>query len=264
MSLFIHKAKPRTWAGLLTIFMVVSACASTGPRPGDVSQDTARKLYAEGMDELVGKSYEEALVRFRKLAQFPLYMTYTKLAKLRLGDTLFQDERFLEATEVYQEFSSLYPQDPNVSYARYMAARALVSRIPADVTLFSPAVRLDMSRVLQARDALKAFLKSNPESPYTLEAALLLRDVRRRLYAHHNYVAGFYQARSAQKGTLGRLAEMYRGYPEWAATRSNLNQILDLAEKTASTAQVPDVQDAFKKRFPNPMDSSDSGESTIQ
>ncbi len=164
MSFTIITAKSRTWVGLLAILAGLSACASAGPRPGDVSQDTARQLYAEGMEELVDKSYEAALIKFRKLAQFPLYMTYTKLAKIRLADTLFQDDRFLEAAEVYQEFASLYPQDPNVSYSRYMAARSLVSRMPANVTLFSPAVRLDMSRVLQARDALKAFLKSNPES----------------------------------------------------------------------------------------------------
>ena len=251
------------WGAILAILVGVSACASTGPRPGDVSQDTARQLYVEGMESLVEKSYEEALIKFRKLARFPLYMTYTKLAKLRLADTLFQDERFLEAVEVYQEFASLYPQDPNVSYARFMAARALVSRMPADVAVFSPATQLDMSRVLQARDALKAFLKSNPESPYTLEAALLLRDVRARLYAHHSYVAGFYSARSSQKGVLGRLAEMYRAYPEWAATRSRLTEILNLAEKTESTAKVLDIQEAYKKRFPKPMDSSDSGESTL-
>jgi outer membrane assembly lipoprotein YfiO len=246
-------------------FVVLSSCASTGHRPGDVSQETARKIYVEGMHDLVDGSYEAALVRFRKLAQnFPLYMTYTKLAKLCLADTLFQDERHLEAVEVYQEFASLYPQDPNVSYARYMAARALAARIPSDVTFFSPAIRLDMSRVLQARDALKAFLKSNPESTYSLEAALLLRDIRARLYAHHRYVASFYNERSIPKGTLNRLAEMYRGYPEWAASRGNLNRVLELAEETELGAQVSDIQDAFKKRFPKPMDSSDPAEESLQ
>jgi len=217
---------------------------------GFVDQESLRTLYASGMEELVSGGYEEAVIAFKKLAQYPLYMTFARMGKLRLADALYHQERYLEAVEVYNEFVALYPQDANVPYARFMAAKSLVKRMPWDNPVFSPAERLDTAKTLQAREYLESFIKAAPESPFAFDAMLLLRSVRHRIFRHHRYVAEFYQRRGSDRGELGRRLEMAFGYPEWGADRDNLNEARRLAERTESTTQANQIEKILSIRFP--------------
>jgi outer membrane protein assembly factor BamD len=217
---------------------------------GFVDQASLRILYAKGMEELTSGNFEDAVISFKRLAQYPLYMTFARMGKLRLADTLFHQERYLEAVEVYNEFVSLYQQDANVPYARFMAASALVERMPWDNAIFSPAERLDTARTLQAREYLESCLKAAPESPYAFDAMLMLRKVRRRLFRHHRFVADFYGRRGAKRGELGRRMEMALGYPEWGADLANLSTARKLAKATESTTQANHIERVLSIRFP--------------
>ncbi|MBR57490.1 MAG: hypothetical protein CMH54_05450 [Myxococcales bacterium] len=211
---------------------------------------TARVQYFKGIKYLVAGNYDDAALTFQRLVRLPLYMTYAQLGKLRLADTRYNQGRYLEAFEIYGEYISLFPQDVNVAYARYMAARCLVARMPDDITYIAPAERLDPSRALQARDYLQASIRQAPESPYVVETTKLLRKVRHRLYRHHYYVARFYARRMQDGGELGRRMEMAFGFPEWGATRTNFSRMLVLARRTKSKKRLEQIRQAVAVRFP--------------
>ncbi len=212
---------------------------------------TARDQYFRGMKYLVAGNYDDAALTFQRLVRLPLYMTYAQLGKLRLADTRYHQERYLEAFEIYGEYISLFPQDANVAYARFMAARCLVSRMPDDISYISPAERLDPSRGLQARDYLQASIRQAPESPYVAETVQLLRKVRYRLYRHHVNVAQFYARRNQAAAELGRRMEMAFGFPEWGATRANFSRMLLLAKRTKSLKRLEQIKQGIAIRFPS-------------
>ena len=213
-------------------------------------EETARKMYLEGMEHLADADYEAAIGDFTEVSQFPRLMKYAALAKIRLGDTLFYQGRYLEAVEVYDEFRVLYPRNPNIAYARYMAARSLYERIPADVALFSPAERLDMTRVLQARDKLMSFLTESPGSPFVHDASKMLREVRLRLYRYHRYIADFYVKRDVKRAIAGRLWELAIGYPEWGTSYDDLSTLSALTEEIDEPDWNARVQKVLHTRFP--------------
>ena len=234
---------------VLVFGLLSSGCAGTD----DVLRrdaETARLLYLEGMEHLTDSDFEAAITDFTEVSQYPRFMKYAALAKVRLGDTLFYQGRYLEAVEVYEEFRVLYPRNPNIPYSDYMAARSLYERIPADVALFSPAERLDMTRVLQARDRLQGFIADFPDSPYTLEAAEMLRSVRLRLFRYHRYIADFYVKRDVKRAVAGRLWELAVGYPEWGTSYEDLRELSSLTQQIDEPVWNERVQKILHTRFP--------------
>jgi outer membrane protein assembly factor BamD len=248
MPSFVLRSPARILA-LLGLGLAMAACGSA--KTGRLQDEaTARDLYLEGLDYLTHGDYESAVRPFTEVAQFPRFMSYAALGKLRLADTLFAQDRQLEAMEVYEEFTALYPNDANVPYARFMASRAVYARMPADVSFFSPGERLDISRVLQARDRLADFLRSSPESPYAADAAILLGEVRGRLYRHHVFVSAFYRRREADRAESGRLMEAAFGYPEWGASKENLVRLVSLLERIEGAGGLERVKNTLAARFP--------------
>jgi len=237
---------------MIVALLLCSVCFACAGTDENLRRDaaTARRLYLEGMEHLAGADYEAAITDFTEVSQYPRFMKYAALAKVRLGDTLFYQGRYLEAVEVYEEFRVLYPRNPNISYAKYMAARSLYERIPANVTLFSPAERLDMTRVLQARDKLMDFLSEFPQSPFALEVSEMLRTVRLRLYRYHRYIADFYVKRDVKRAIAGRLWELAIGYPEWGAGYEDLRVLSSLIKEIDEPSWNDRVQKILRVRFP--------------
>lgn len=239
--------------GAVAAFVACAAvslgCASA-PKATVPDSETARQRYAEGMERLLSGDYETSTRIFTEVAQFPRFMTYASLGRLRLGDSLYFQDRYIEALDVYEEFVALYPRSPNVPYAQYMSALAVAARMPADVPFFSPGERLDQSRVLQARDRLAAFVRANPESPFAADAAARLAAVRERLFRHHRFVAEFYARRDNDRAEVGRRAEMAWGYPEWGADQENLARVEHLARRLEEIDLLRQAQTARTVRFP--------------
>ena len=66
------------------------------------------------------------------VAASPRTSKYAALAKLRLGDALFYQDRYAEATEVFRGFTNQYKSDPNLPYARFKVAQCYYERIPGE------------------------------------------------------------------------------------------------------------------------------------
>lgn len=196
----------------------LSACGTSAPELDSSVRDPARRAYYEGMIDLVDGDYLEASQQFQLVAASPRTSKYAALAKLRLGDALFFQERFAEATEIYRGFTNQYKADPNLPYARFQVAHCYFKRLPSEWFISPPAHELDQTLTQQAEAELKGFLSQFPTSRFAGDARKMLRETRKMLFDHEMYAVDFYVDRAKWQAVAWRLSEAMETYPEFAVT----------------------------------------------
>jgi len=201
---------------IAVITVAASACGSSVPAIDPSVRDPARRSYYEGMKSLVDGDYLEASQTFTLVASSPRTSKYAALAKLRLGDALFFQERFAEATEVYRGFTNQYKSDPNMPYARFQVAHCYFRRLPTEWAISPPAYELDQTLTQQAEAELKGFIGQFPTSRFAADARLMLRDTRKMLFNHEMYAVDFYAKRKKWQAVAWRLGDAMETYPEFA------------------------------------------------
>ncbi len=177
---------------------------------------TAEENYNFGVDELKAKNDLEAVKFFEYVRLKYPFSRFATLAELRLADSKFGQDRFLEAAEAYGQFAQLHPTHDEVDYAEYRAAVAHMKQAPGDFWLFPAAYEKDQREVEKAVDLLDNFVGTRTKSKYHEEAQKLLAEARGRLAAHDWYVAEFYWKRERWAGAAQRyemLVEKFPGSP---------------------------------------------------
>jgi outer membrane protein assembly factor BamD len=204
------------WLAAVSGAVVVAGCgakAATGSVEYSVS---AQKNYEKGLKQLEDKEWIAAAKYFGFIkTRFP-YSKYAVLAELRLADSEFGAEQFLEAIDSYRLFIKFHPTHEMVAngYCSFRIGEGYAKQLPSDFWLFPPSTEKDQSSTEDAANELKSFLDKYPDSPYRDKAKEIVVKVGKRLADHEWYVATFYWDRGQAMGTvfrLRRLLERYRG-----------------------------------------------------
>jgi outer membrane protein assembly factor BamD len=125
----------------------------------------------------------------------------------------FEQDRYVEAADAYQQFVRLHPTHEQADYAAFRVGLSHWKDGPSDFVLFPPAYEKDEQQVRDAAKAFEDFVKKFPESKYRPEAEKLLAQARNRLAEHEWYVAEFYAKRGHWAGAAGRLEALVKEYP---------------------------------------------------
>lgn len=165
-----------------------------------------------GDEALDSKNFPEAQRYYEYVKTKYPYLEAAKLAELRLADTDFDRDRFLEARDRYANFVRLHPTHAKVDYAAFRAALTHYKDIPSTFFLLPPASEKDQVELRSALTALNAFVRDYPDSTYVAESNQALADVKRRLADHELYVAGFYAKRDKWNAVVNRLTTVARNY----------------------------------------------------
>ncbi|MBI3181547.1 MAG: outer membrane protein assembly factor BamD [Myxococcales bacterium] len=183
-----------------------AGCATTSgdvPEP-DYAADAETNL-AKGDEALESKNFIEAERYFEYVKTKYPFLEAARGAELRLADTDFEREQFLEARDRYRNFIKLHPTHPKVDYAAFRAALTHHREIPSDFFLLPSSREKDQVEVRSTLVAMGEFIRTYPKSPYVVEAKKLADDARRRLAEHEMYVAEFYAAKEKWRAVVGRL-----------------------------------------------------------
>jgi len=192
----------------------MAGCATPGaPLPADI-KDPARRTYYDGMRELVDGDYLKATTLFQTVAASPRHIKHASLAKLRLGDALFFQGRYAEATEIFRSFVQQNNVDPNLPYARFKVAECYYERLPGEWFASPPAHEFDQTIATQAEAELKGFVTTFPTSVYVPRARTMLATARKLLFRHEMYVVDFYDHRGKWHAVAWRLRDAIDAYPE--------------------------------------------------
>lgn len=176
--------------------------------------DTAEANLEKGNAALNNKSYLEAQRYFDFVKSKYPYLEVAKTAELRLADTDFDREKFIESRDRYNNFVKLHPTHPKVDYAAYRAALTHYKEMPSDFFLLPPSDEKDQGALKAAAVSLSDFIRTYPGSEWQADAKKTLADVRRRLADHELYVASFYEKRGRWPAVINRLNTIAHDYPD--------------------------------------------------
>lgn len=235
------------------VVVLVLLCAACGTRPPvrTVSlNDQARARYYLGMGELVDGNHAEAIQAFQQVARSPGYIKYAALARLRIGDALFLQEKFDAAIENYRAFTKQFEGDANVGYAVFRIGHAFYEQIPSEWFLAPPAHEREQLHVRNATRSLRRFVSLYPSHRLVNQAQTMLDECERKQYDHELYVARFYHSREKPAGVVIRLERAFENYPDLAATEDNYLMLAKAYAQTARLKQAEAMYQAYLDRFP--------------
>ena len=203
----------------LMVLALLGACAAPQVTKLD-PEASARQDYLEAMEELVAGNYIQATMLFNKVTRAPRYVRYGALARVRIGDALYRQQRYEEAIQAYRAFVSQFGSDPNVPYARFRIATCFAHRIPFEWFASPPAYEMDLTMTRQALSEFRSFVKTFPTSRYSDQAREKIRELRDSLLAHEYYVADYYAKNQKWRAVAWRLQGAIDRYPDLAKTEN--------------------------------------------
>jgi len=236
--------------GLIALGACAGSCASTQANQAATPSDLARARYNAGMAELEAGNYTESIQEFSQVVRSPGYVKYGALARLRIADALFLQEKYDAAIENYRVFLQQFTGNPNAGYARFRIGHALYEKIPAVWFLSPPAHEREQRHVRAAGQALRRFVSLYPTNRMTGRAQELLDSCDRILYEHELYVAEFYREREKPAGVVLRLERAFQNYPDLAGTEDNFMMLAQAHAQTGRLGRAKLIYEAYMERFP--------------
>lgn len=159
----------------------------------------ANNLMKEGFNEKAREIFEIVLVQDASLK-------YSKLARVRIGDTYFEDGSFDEAIVEYESFLDINPYHKYSPYVQYKIAMSYFDRIKTVDVSYS-----------WARKALGEFRKLQehyPRNPYMDTIDNRIKTCNRYLAEYEFYVGNFYFKKASFKAAAQRFDSMLQEYPD--------------------------------------------------
>ena len=201
---------------VLALVLSSTGCASVSTffsgNDDPVYSTEADENLKKGNEALEGKNFVEAAKYFEfTRTKFP-FLEASKEAELKLADCSYEQEKYVEARDRYQNFARLHPTHPKVDYAAFRAAETHFKDIPSDFFLLPPAIEKDQVELKGALIALNEFARLYPKSEYVERAQKISADVRRRLARHELYVAEFYARREKWPAVINRLTVVRKNF----------------------------------------------------
>lgn len=243
------KARPTVRFSLVAVSIAAAACAETAA-VAPTASETAKQDYLAGMEEMVAGNYTRALQLMSQVVRSPSPQ-YAPLARLRIGDALFLQERFEEAIESYRTFIAQHGSDPNLPYARYRIAAAYYERMPSDWFAAPPAYEMDQSMTRQAARELEGFLDTFPTSRFADDARRMLGTARRMLVDHELYVARYYAREEKWRAVAWRLDGAVREFPDLARTPDIVWRLAGAWRDAGDVAEAVRAYALYLESFPD-------------
>ncbi len=204
---------------LVFVFIALSGCAAGQAavpiQPSGVATtlDVARAHYIRGMASLREGDFESAFKSFSAAARAPSHIEYSKLARLRLADTLYYQDMYDEAAVAYTAFINSSASSPNLHYALFRLADCKVKSISGDFFLMPPTDRRDQKTVRSALDTISRFVKAFPDSPYCGQVLAMREKMIETVSSYELEVARFYMTRKKPQGAIGRIRRLMKDIP---------------------------------------------------
>ena len=230
---------------LAFVAIVLMGCATTqtpaAAVPGQVATtlEVARAHYLRGLASLREGDFESAFKSFSAAARAPSHIEYSKLARLRIADTLFYQDMFDEAAVAYTAFINSSTSNPNLHYAYFRLAECKVKSISGDFFLVPPSDRRDQRDVRSALRAIESFVRNFPDSPYCGQVLQMRDRMIDTVSSYELEVARFYMTRKKPAGAIGRISGLMRDIP---ATRESEKVRVAYIEALAAADSLDELQ----------------------
>ena len=215
---------------MLRIALVFLACGCSSVQPDTSYSGSARHRYLQGEEALNDSEYLEAVKHFTYVKNKFAYSKYAALSELRLADTYFEQDKYIEAIDGYRTFVRVRPNHRKVPYALWRIGVCNFEQIPSDFFLFPPAHEKDQASTKDALRAFQRYVDRFPDHEHVPEAKDRILECRRSLVDYELYVARFYLRQERPDSARGRLVEVHTRFGDvadrWAAGSWLLAELL--------------------------------------
>jgi outer membrane protein assembly factor BamD len=179
---------------------------------------TPQAAYEDALRLLEKKKYERSAEAFRKFKEdYPL-STYTPLAELRLGDSLYFDKNYAEAIVQYEEFKKLHPVHAEVPHAIYQIGMCYFKQMLS--------VDRDQTVTEKALEQFRYVVENFPQSKYVPDAKTKMQLCQRQLADQDFGIGYFYYRMGHYKAALGRFEEILKKFPD-AGLERKINPLME-------------------------------------
>ncbi len=213
---------------LLLSFTNLTACGLIDSVYLPPAEDTASEIFDAANEAMRLKQYVHAEQLYTKLqAEFP-FSPYSFEAELNLGDSLFMQEKYLEAAQAYKAFEELHPRNDAIPYVIYQIGMSLKnSNTSVDRT------------AVEAQEAILYFerlIATYPSSPYADQAVAEILACKKIIAERELYIAQVFWNMGNSGAAYKRYMHVYTTFPE-------LEEIHAYSEKQAKAAFLKYTED---------------------
>jgi outer membrane protein assembly factor BamD len=188
------------------VALIASGCAGIDTTAAKTPEDSFR-VAEEAMRR---GHYEEATAELKKIRDGQHTAAVTAQAELRLADTNFAAENYIEAAAGYEDFRKYHPTHEQVPYALYRQALCQFKQINGFDT--------DQTPTKNAQTLFELMLRQYPQSEYATDARIKSEETRNILYRHEIYVGSFYLRTGKVQSAIKRLDEALQNFPPLKGT----------------------------------------------
>lgn len=241
----------------IALVLLLAGCSSV--QPDTTYSGSARHRYQQGEEALADSEYLEAVKHFTYVKNKFAYSKYAALSELRLADTYFEQDKYIEAIDSYRTFVRVRPNHRKVPYALWRIGVCNFEQIPSDFFLFPPVHEKDQAATKDALRAFQRYVDRFPDDENVPEAKARILECRRSLADYELYVARFYLRQDRPTSARGRLEEVHERFADvgdrWATGTWLLAELLwaEGAQEEAAT-----VARALVERQPDADEADDA------
>lgn len=191
----------RIWTAVAFVSLFVAACSNTivpTPRTADFYMKEGDELFAE-------KRYEDAIASWEKVRDRATSPEITAFAELKIADTQFQGEHYVEAAVAYEAFLQQHPEHEKIVDVLYRLGISYYRE------MLSP--ERDQTTTRNALSAFETLVRRFPDDPRRTEVEALIVQCRDRLAGHELAVGDFYLRKGHYTAAIGRLQPILDQYP---------------------------------------------------
>lgn len=223
--------------GLIALFLVSLLFLFTHCSSKEVNKDDPDSLYADAEEAFKDERYLIALEKYRDIKnRFP-YSSRGVDSELRIADTQYEQENYIESESAYEIFKELHPTHPKSDYVQFRIGMSYFKQIPDNTSR-------DLSAAYKAIDAFIVLVEKYPSSEYAGKAKELGQEAKKKLAEHENYVADFYYQRKHYLSASYRYSALLKDYPNMGFDEEALYR---LGHCYYNIKQMNNAGDAFKR-----------------
>lgn len=228
---------------LKTVLLVLSLGLVIQCTHQEVNPEDPDSLFAEAEREFNDERYLLAIEKYRDIKnRFP-YSKRAVDAELRIADSYYAQESFLEAESAYEIFRELHPTHPKIDYVQFRIGMSYFEMIPSNAAR-------DLSGAHRAIDAFNVLIDRYPHSEYASQSKEKIIDSRRKLAEHESYVAEFYFYRKHYLSATYRYAALLQDYPKLGYDEEALFRLGECYFNTRMYSNAQDILARLNRTFP--------------
>ena len=240
----------------LVLILFLSGCSMFGSETDNIKLVadglTPKELYEKAEDKVDSGLIEQAIEDYQLiLASYP-NSKYAIQARLDIAYNLFKQKKYNRAIIELDNFIKRYPDIAPTPYAYYLRGVVAESKSNSILdTIVTDNAQRDVSSVKDAYKYYQELISIFPDSKYSVEAKIKLKNLRNTLAKHEFYVALYYHRIGAYIASSNRTKYIIENYPNSLSVPDSLYLMARNYDFLNAIELAADTREILYSTYPN-------------